>query len=479
MTSDLTRLLQAAIPPGAEWTGLRRVRSVSRSYSARDGRFDEAFSEEDSGFMVEVLSGGQFGYAATADGSPSGLREAGLRALTLARAAGPYAIHRFGAGQRPSWKVRWESPRAKSGSLGADILAEAAIAVSAAMRIDRRIVQTSASLETRDLEIELVSSSGASLAQVLHLAGHGRKATARSGDVVQARTGHGPRGELRQAGAEFLDLPALLEAAARTAREALELAEAEPCPAGKADLLLAPDQMALQLHESVGHPLELDRILGDERNFAGSTFVRPEDIGRLRYGSELMNVSFDPSLAGEAASFTFDDSGAPAERVLLVEKGLLVRALGGLESQARSGKPGAACQRADGWRRPPIDRMANLNLEPGESSMEEMVASIERGVLMEANRSWSIDDRREKFQFGCEYGRLIKDGRLCKVVRDPNYRGVSSSFWQSLFKVGDRSTFAAFGTPNCGKGEPNQLQFVGHASPACAFRGVEIFGGEA
>jgi predicted Zn-dependent protease len=237
--------------------------------------------------------------------------------------------------------------------------------------------------------------------------------------------------------------------------------------------------MILQIHESIGHPCELDRILGDERNFAGSTFVQLSDIGNFRYGSEIMNVTFDPGVPGEAASYAFDDTGAPAKREYLIKDGVLVRALGGLESQSRSGKPGVACQRSDGWSRAPIDRMANLNLEPGRDAFEDIIASIEHGVYMEANRSWSIDDFRNKFQFGCEYGKLIEDGRITRTLRNPNYRGISSNFWRNLFKVGDGSTFRAFGAPNCGKGEPNQVLFVGHASPVCAFRGVEIFGGQA
>jgi predicted Zn-dependent protease len=235
--------------------------------------------------------------------------------------------------------------------------------------------------------------------------------------------------------------------------------------------------MMLQIHESIGHPLEIDRILGDERNYAGWSFVKPQDFGRLQYGSPLMNVSFDPTVAHEFASYAFDDNGVEARKEFLVKDGLLVRGLGGIESQARSSLPGVANARACSWNRPPIDRMANLNLEPGTSSLAEMIASIDRGVLMQTNRSWSIDDFRNQFQFGCEYAKLIENGKIVKTVRNPNYRGVTVSFWNSLKKVGDRSTFGVFGTPNCGKGEPNQMIHVGHASPACLFEAVEVFGG--
>jgi predicted Zn-dependent protease len=470
-------MLEAALPPGMEWAGLRRVRTAGRGYRARDGKFEAAFDYLDEGYMLEILFRGQFAYAAVA--SPAGLRAAGERALVLAKAATPRAIHRFEASVRPPTILRYESPRKRHAAYGADVLSHHAVRLTEAMGISEQIVQASAEIEAREVETELVSTSGASILQRMHLIGYGVQAIAKDGPVTQLRSANGPRGRNNQGGWEFLDLEGGEAEARHIAEQALELLSAPECPTTTADLVLAPDQMMLQIHESVGHPLELDRILGDERNYAGSTFVKLEDIGTLRYGSELMNITFDPTIGSEAASYGADDIGNPATKEFLVKDGILVRALGSLESQQRSGKPGVANQRAQDWFRAPIDRMANLNLEPGTSTSEEMIGSIERGVFMESNRSWSIDDYRNKFQFGCEYGRLIEDGRLTRTVRNPNYRGISATFWRNLFKVGDASTFGIFGTPNCGKGEPNQVITVGHASPVCAFRGVEIFGGEA
>jgi predicted Zn-dependent protease len=234
----------------------------------------------------------------------------------------------------------------------------------------------------------------------------------------------------------------------------------------------------LQIHESIGHPLELDRILGDERNFAGTSFVTLDMFGTYRYGSELLNVTFDPTRPEELASYAFDDDGTPAEKAYLIRDGILERPLGGAISQARAGLAGVANSRADNWNRPPIDRMANINLEPGDASLEQMIRGIEHGVLMSTNSSWSIDDSRNKFQFGCEWGQLIEDGRLTSVVKNPNYRGISANFWRSLTRVGDVSTMQVLGTPYCGKGEPSQVIRVGHASPACVFASVDVFGGE-
>jgi len=225
-------------------------------------------------------------------------------------------------------------------------------------------------------------------------------------------------------------------------------------------------------------PLELDRILGDERNFAGTSFVTLDMFGSYRYGSELLNVTHDPTRREQFASYGWDDDGLAADKQFLIRNGILERPLGGAISQKRAGMPGVANTRACSWNRPPIDRMANLNVEPGTSPLDELVASIDHGVLMRTNTSWSIDDSRNKFQFGCEYGRMIRGGKLAEVVKNPNYRGISATFWRSLSGVGDESTFEVLGSPYCGKGEPSQVVRVGHASPACRFSNVDVFGGE-
>jgi predicted Zn-dependent protease len=479
MSLDLKRLLESALPDSTEWASLRRVRTAVRGYRAKDGKFDSAFDSQDEGCMIEVLHQGQFGYAALASLDPAHLRAAAERALRLAKAAAPRALFRFDLQVRPATVTRYASPPGRHHASGADVLSRQAITYTEAMQISDKIVQALAEINSREIETEIVSTSGASIEQHVRIVGFNMQAIAREGGHTQLRSVNGPGSRILQGGWEHVDLAGGEGEARRIAGQALELLSAPECPTMRGDLVLAPDQMMLQIHESVGHPLELDRILGDERNYAGSTFVKPSDIGTLRYGSDLMNITFDPTVPGEAASYGADDIGNPATKQYIVRDGILERALGSLESQQRSGKPGVANQRAQDWFRAPIDRIANLNLEPGQDSFAAIIASIEKGVFMEANRSWSIDDCRNKFQFGCEYGRLIENGRLTATVRNPNYRGVSATFWRSLFKVGNAATFAVFGTPNCGKGEPNQVITVGHASPVCAFSAVEIFGGEA
>jgi predicted Zn-dependent protease len=315
-------------------------------------------------------------------------------------------------------------------------------------RIDDRIVDWEANLWSTKTRSLYLTADGGDVEQEFQFVVPNVSATAYADGQTQTRT-HGGRynGFCRQGGLEVLDAFGMQGAGRRCAEGALELLAAPNCPSGRMDVLLMPDQMMLQIHESIGHPLELDRILGDERNFAGTSFVTLDMFGSYRYGSELLNVTHDPTRVEEFASYGWDDDGARAEKHFLIRKGLLERPLGGDVSQARAKIAGVANTRACSWNRPPIDRMANLNIEPGDQSLEQLIASIEHG-------------------------------RLTSVVRNPNYRGVSATFWRSLAMVGDRSTFDVMGTPFCGKGEPSQAIRVGHASPACRFTGVDVFGGE-
>jgi predicted Zn-dependent protease len=428
--------------------------------------------------MATVYAGGGYGYAATGDTSPSGLVAALERAAAWARATAKFALVDSRTLPRPAPRGEYASPSFAAPSRSRRDWYELLMRESQAAAIDPRIVDWDASVDVLTATHRLVTSEGGDTVQRYRFLFPGMAVTAHADGETQVRTLHGHRGICQQGGDEILARFGYDGAMRRLADEALELLAAPNCPSGKMDVLLMPDQMILQIHESIGHPLELDRILGDERNFAGTSFVTPDMFGRYRYGSALLNVTFDPTRSEELASFRWDDEGAAAERVHLIRNGILERPLGGATSQLRAGLPGTANARADNWNRPPIDRMANLNLEPGDATLSDMIAGIERGVLMETNCSWSIDDSRNKFQFGCERGRLIENGKLGAVVKNPNYRGISANFWRSLKQVGNADTVQVLGSPHCGKGEPSQVIRVGHASPACVFAGVDVFGGE-
>jgi predicted Zn-dependent protease len=345
------------------------------------------------------------------------------------------------------------------------------------LHVDGRVVDWEAGLWRTAAETLLFTPDGGRVRQCFEFLLPTLSATANTGAETQTRT-FGGHAYCRQGGLEILDDVGFFDAAPRIAAQALELLAAPNCPSGTMDVVIAPDQMILQIHESIGHPLELDRILGDERNYAGRSFVTLDMFGTYRYGSDLLNVTFDPTRPEELASYGFDDDGAPAARQEIIRRGILLRPLGSSSSQARAGIAGVANARACSWNRPPIDRIANLNVEPGESGFRDLLGAVEDGVYLETNCSWSIDDSRNKFQFGCEWGRRIRNGELAEVVKNSNYRGISATFWRNLRGVGNADTVAVLGTPWCGKGEPNQVIRVGHAAPACRFAAVDVFGGE-
>jgi predicted Zn-dependent protease len=419
----------------------------------------------DRGAMLTAMVEGGAGYCATSDLSPAGLQKALDRATEWAQATRGRAIVRFDPRRTPPPRGEYATATG-SETLHRSQIQDLLAAECRAAKIDGRIVERAAALEIVEDERAYFTSDGGEVRQRFRFTVPHLRVTANEGVITQSRSLE----HTQQGGFEQIERAGFVGSGRRLAEEALQLLAAPNCPSGKRDLLLMPDQMMLQIHESIGHPLELDRILGDERNYAGTSFVRPEMFGSYRYGSELLNVTCDPTRPEEVASYAFDDEGAPAVKVYLIRNGILLTPLGG---------EGVANSRASGWNRPPIHRMANLNVEPGTSSLEDMIASIERGVLMRTNVSWSIDDSRNKFQFGCEWGELIEGGRRKGVVKNPNYRGISATFWRSLRRVGGPATLEVHGTQYCGKGEPNQAIHCGHAAPACVFADVDVFGGDA
>ncbi len=464
--------------PETGFCSLRAVRESNEIVQVRQSVLQPITRYEDQGVMVTVVDGGGYGYAATSDLSVDGLRTVVERAQAWAKlSAGKGVIdysqiaypHPSGEFASPV-EIPWETVSLKD---KIDLVTKEC----ERLKIDDRIADYASSLWYVKTDHLYLTNEGGEVTQAIERLLPILRVTASEGAESQTRN-LGAGTYALQGGMEIIDKVGFKTEGPRLAQEAIDLLSAPNCPTGTMDLLLAPDQMHLQIHESIGHPLEIDRILGDERNYAGTTFVKPDDIGSFRYGSDLLNITYDPTIPEQWASFGFDDDGLKAEKLFIIERGILKRALGGLVSQARSGLPGVATTRADGWRRPPIDRMSNLNLEPGDASFEDLVGSIENGIYMQTNTSWSIDDSRNKFQFGCEWGQLIENGKLTKLVRKPNYRGISGTFWNNLKMVGDKSTFRVLGVPNCGKGEPNQIMKVGHASPAALFADVEVFGGE-
>jgi TldD protein len=322
----------------------------------------------------------------------------------------------------------------------------------------------------------LVSSEGTHVDQHIVECGALMNATAVGEGETQRRSYPGIRGQYGTRGWELvreIDLPGQ---AARVGSQARALLSADPCPSFEAtDLILGGEQMALQIHESVGHATELDRILGWEAAFAGTSWLDLKQLGSLRFGSDLMNITADATLPGSLGSFGYDDEGTPAHPVDIVKDGIWVGTLSGRDSAALAGieRSGGAV-RAEGFNRLPMVRMTNVGLLPGDSSLEAMIEATDDGIYMDTNRSWSIDDKRLNFQFGCEIGWEIKGGKRTRMLRNPTYTGISPRFWGSMDMLGGRDEWVFWGTPNCGKGQPQQIGHTGHPAVPARFRGIRV-----
>src|SRR5437660_8625367 len=419
MPPDISRSfhgLRSAVP----FWSLRLHHETREVLAMRQDTLEPPRLSIDRGAMLTAVTEGGYGYCATSDLSASGLQQALDRATRWAEATKGKSVVRYEPARMGAPRGEYESPaREKAPGRGAlhDLLA----AECKRAKLDSRIVERQAMIELVDEERVYLTNTGGELRQHFHFVVPHMRVTANQASDTQTRS----LDHAQQGGYEQVERAGFVGSGARLAEEALQLLAAPNCPSGKMDLLLLPDQMMLQVHESIGHPLELDRILGDERNYAGTSFVTPDMFGAYRYGSELLNVTYDPTRREELASFAYDDEGTPASKVCIIKDGILTAPLGGRLSQARAGLPGTANSRACAWNRPPIDRMANLNVEPGDATFDQMVAGIERGIVLETNNSWSIDDSRNKFQFGCERGRIVENGRIGHVVKNPGYRGIS------------------------------------------------------
>jgi TldD protein len=467
--------MDSAAARGA-YADARFVRQRSEYVATRNGEVDDLSHDEDEGIGVRVRVGGAWGFAATRDTTKDGAEAALARALAIAGAqpsAEPTPLapeppargeHRGGDGTDP-----FEVPLERK--------IERLLAADAALGTDPRMNLRQAHFGAYGRDTIFASTEGALYEQRVVETGGGLTATALEGDEVQVRSFPGShRGDTRQAGYEHFDAMPLVEEAPRVAEEAIALLSADACPSMRATLILDGEQLALQIHESVGHAVELDRVLGGEASYAGISWVQPDAIGKLRYGSDLMNVTADATNEGGLGSYRWDDEGVEGRAVPIVRDGVLRGFLSGRESAASIGLDrSTGCMRADGFARQPIVRMTNVNLEPGDAgSLEDLIAATDRGIYMETNRSWSIDQRRLHFQFGTEIAWEIENGRRTRMLRNPTYAGVTPEFWGGLNAVCSRPAWKLWGVLNCGKGEPGQSMHVSHGAAPARFRDVQV-----
>src|SRR3954449_5473840 len=444
---------------GGVYADARFVRQRSEYVATRNGEVDELHHDEDEGIGVRVRVGGAWGFAATRDTSKPGAEAALARALAIARAqpsaaATPLAPeppargqHRGGEGTDPF-------------SVPLERKLERLLEADAALGLDPRLNLRQVHFGAYARDTIFASTDGALFDQSVIETGGGIAATAIDGDEVQVRSFPGShRGDTMQAGYEHFDRMPLVASAPRMAEQAIELLTADPCPSTTTTLILDGEQLALQVHESVGHAVELDRVLGGEASYAGTSWVPADAIGSLRYGSELMNVTADATNPGGLGSYRWDDEGVEGRAVPIVRDGVLRGFLSGRESAASIGLDrSAGCMRADGFARQPIVRMTNVTLEPGDAgTLEDLIAATDTGIYMETNKSWSIDQRRLHFQFGTEIAWQIKDGKRVHMLRNPTYAGVTPKFWGGLDAICSGPAWRLWGVLNCGKGEPGQM----------------------
>ncbi|MGZ6694123.1 MAG: TldD/PmbA family protein [Solirubrobacteraceae bacterium] len=475
---DLLCDLMAVAAGRCAYAEARHVETRAETLAVRGGHVELIDATTSEGIGVRVRVGGGWGFAATGRTDRAGAEAALAQALAIAQAqpSAPATALAPVAPAHGHWSSGFEvDPFAVSleDKLALLFAAEAALRTG-----DARLVRTEASARAWRERKAFASTEGAACTQEQVGCGAGIAAYATDGADVQVRTyplAH--RGFFAAAGWENVRGLDLAAHAPRVAAEAIELLSAPSCPAGRATIVLHGEQVALQVHESIGHALELDRILLGEASYAGTSWVRPGDVGAgLRYGSEHLNVTADATLPGGLGSFGWDDEGVAGTRTPLIEAGELRAALSNRESAAALGLPASGgCARADGFARQPIVRMTNVSLEPGDAgSLADLIADTGDGLYLETNRSWSIDDRRLHFQFACEVAREIRGGELGRLFRNGSYAGVTPQFWASLDAVGGPQDHRLWGLTNCGKGEPGQVMAVSHGAAPARFRDVQV-----
>ncbi|MEU4640252.1 TldD/PmbA family protein [Micromonospora sp. NPDC023814] len=464
--------VQAALDAGARYADARVMHRRYESMSARNGDIEELTQDESIGLGVRALVGSSWGFHAVPELSDAAAREAGRRAARIAAASARVPGPPIDLVPAAAVTASWASPCVVD-PLGVPLSDKGDLLVGATRTMAEHGADVAEGLyQVWDTAKWFVSSEGHRIDQRIRECGGGISATAVGDGETQRRSYPSYRGQYGTTGWELVTSLDLAAHAARIAEEARALLTAPPCPAGETDLILGGEQLALQIHESVGHAIELDRILGWEAAFAGTSWLDLAQLGSLRYGSELMNVTIDPTIPGALGSFGFDDEGSPAVRRDAVREGRWVGVLAGRDSAAVAGLDHGGSVRADGWARLPMVRMTNVGLEPGPHTLEEIVAATDDGVLMDVNRSWSIDDKRLNFQFGCEIGWEVKKGRRGRMLRNPTYTGIGPLFWRSMDMLSSETV--AWGTPNCGKGQPGQVGHTGHPAAPARFRNVRV-----
>ena len=488
MDPIIATALDTARQHGAHYADLRLVANREQRLIVRNGVVETMTADESAGLGIRTLYHGAWGFAATRDLTTAAADDAAALAVQIARASARQnaTTRQNAAGRRPP-SALLGAPVASRGSYATPVAIDPfaiplddkvalLLAADAEMAAVPQISARMGNLIFIREERTFANTEGALTTQTIYEAGGGIQATARGRGETQRRSY--PQSHGRQqgcAGWEYIaamDLPAN---ARRTAAEAAELLTADPCPQDiTTDLIIDGSQLALQIHESCGHAVELDRALGDEASFAGTSFLTPDLLGSFRYGSAAVNIVADSVTPTGLGTFGWDDEGIPAGATDIIRSGIFTGYLMSREAATRLNLPSNGCMRAASWNRIPLIRMTNVSLQPGEWALDDLISDTDHGIYLETNRSWSIDDRRYNFQFGAEIGREIKGGKLGRLLRNCTYTGITPQFWRRCDAVCAPPHWQLWATPRCGKGQPGQIAHTSHGASPARFRGVRV-----
>jgi TldD protein len=477
--------MDTALAKGATYADVRIIDRREQEIRVKNGTVESLSETMDSGFGVRVIAEGGWGFASSAEMGKGSVERTAALAVEMARASALARRDPVDIGPPITSTGTYHTPiKIDPFSVPAGTKIGLLLEADQAMRSVAGVTTAKSVLVALRENKTFANTEGAFVEQELFEVGGGITAVAVGDGEVQQRSYPNSFGrDQRTVGWEYIlqaDFPGHAE---RVANEAVALLTAEPCPSTVTTVVLGPTQVALQVHESCGHPTELDRVFGSEAAYAGTSFLTPDNLGKLRYGSPIVNLTADATLPGGLGTFGWDDEGVPAQRVELVKDGLFVGYLSSRESAARLARlkgldPAEAhsggAMRASDWNRIPLIRMTNISLEPGEWSFDGLIADTDEGIYMEVNRSWSIDDKRLNFQFGTELGYEIKNGKLGRLLKNCTYTGITPQFWGSCDAVCSRDHWQVWGTPNCGKGRPSQIAHTGHGAAPARFRDIQV-----
>ena len=473
--------LNTAAVRGASFADLRIVDDRSRALATKNGKIGHASDSASSGIGIRVIADGAWGFAASDDLSRAAVEATAARTVAIAKASAQVKEENVRLAPEKAVTAEWATPyQIDPFSTSLEENLDLLLKIDHEMRSVAGVTLAETGMNFRREEQWYASSEGSQIHQTKVSTGAGYAAYSFAGAEIMKRSyPNSFGGQWQNKGYELIHELKLLENARRVAEEAVALHKADQCPEGVFTIILESGQLGLQIHESIGHPIELDRVLGMEANFAGTSFLTLEKLRTLRYGSELVNVVADARQDHGPGLGTcgFDDEGVPAQCTPIITNGLFTGYLSSRETAHTIGAyRSGGTLRAEGWNRLPMIRMTNVSIRPGEKplSREQLIGDTDHGIYMDTNKSWSIDDKRYNFQFGCEIGWEIKNGKRTRMLKNPSYSGITTEFWNSMDAICSREEWTLWGTPNCGKGQPQQVMGTGHGAAPARFRKIKV-----